>query len=172
MYHVVRYLERYLLARDVSKDYADLLRARLLKFAKWARNPTIHRIDCELVNRFLVYLQESGAKPFTLDGYRRAILCVWNDALLSGANDNPPTRLRKIRRPHAPVTAFTHEEIQQLLAVAESLAGWFPNGAKRSEFWRAAIHSAYSTGLRRGDLLRVQRSAIGRDGLVVGPFEF
>jgi integrase len=48
---------------------------------------------------------------------------------------------------------------------AQTQKGFFPdNGVRRSTFWFAAIHAAYSTGLRRGDLLRVNRDDIDVDG--------
>ncbi len=92
-------------------------------------------------------------------------MVVWNQAYEDGDNDSPPLRVRKIRSPRDPVEAFTQDAIRELLKYVANLAGYFPNGAKRSDFWTAAINAAYSTGLRRGDLLKLKRSQIGERGV-------
>jgi integrase len=92
-------------------------------------------------------------------------LVVWNEAYRVGDNHTPPLRVRRIKTPRDPVDAFTHAELVILLAFVANLAGYFPNGVKRSDFWCAAIHCGYSTALRRGDLLKLRRDQIGSDGI-------
>jgi integrase len=164
---VLSYAETYLLARDVTPAYAALLRSRIRRFVAWAGGSlSIDALDCDIVNRFLVALQQTETSRITIDNYRRAILCVWRAAYLERENNNPPLRVRTIRRPRRLVQAFTQDELRLLLKTAEQLQGYFPNGVRRSDFWTAAVAGAYSTGLRRGDLLRIKKSDIRTDGLV------
>jgi integrase len=79
-------------------------------------------------------------------------------------NAEPPLRVRKIKLPKQIVECFTHEEIGKLILTARARKGYLANGVKRSDFWEALIMAAYATGLRRGDLVTVKRSQIGKDG--------
>lgn len=160
------YVEQVLLARDVTPDYANKIRYSVRRFCDWIGcDPGITALDCQLVNEFLVHLQEGTLRPDTVAGYRRALMVVWNEAYQAGDNNTPPLRVRKIRCPRDTVEALSHFQIGQLLTFATSLAGFFPNGIRRADFWTATIHSAYGTGLRRGDLLRVKRSQIDERGV-------
>lgn len=160
------YTDRVLLARDITPAYAAKVRYCIAGFCKWLGcDPGIDGLAPEPVNEFLMHLAESGKRPDTIAGYRRAILVVWNEAYRSGDNNQPPLRVRRIKTPRDPVEAFTHNAIRTLLEYVGQLPGYFPNGVKRSAFWTAAIHAAYSTGLRRSDLLRVKRSQINENGV-------
>ena len=157
----------YLLSRDVTPNYAALLRARVRRFLAWRGGDVpIDELDSDEVNRFLAFLQTTTASRVTVDNYRRALLCVWRAAYMDRLNDHPPLRVRTIRQPRRIVQAFTADEIRRLLTVAERLGGFFPNGARRADFWTAIIAAAYSTGLRRGDLLAIGKEDIRTDGTV------
>ena len=91
---------------------------------------------------------------------------MWRAAYLERLNAHPPLRVRPIRKPRRIVCAFTREEILRLVAVCGRLPGFLPNGVRRSDFWLAMIHAAYSTGLRRGDLLAIAKDQIRTDGVV------
>lgn len=167
MITTLQYAERYLLARDVTTQYAALTRTRLRRFTDWCGGDfAIRELESDRVNHFLAAIQDGIASRVTVDNYRRAILAIWRSAYLDRENDNPPFRVRMIRKPRRIVTAFTREEIRAIAALAESLRGYFPNGVRRADFWMAIIHAAYSTGLRRGDLLSIAKAAIRTDGIV------
>ncbi len=163
---LLSYVDRVLFARDITPDYAAKVRYCCRKFCEWTGcDPGIDGLDCGPVNEFLAHLKSIGKRPDTIAGYRRALLVIWNEAYQSRDNDNAPLRVRKIKTPRDPVEAIPQTDIRKLLAHVAALAGYFPNGVKRSVFWTGAISSAYSTGLRRGDLLRVKRDQIGRSGV-------
>lgn len=164
--NALTYVDRVLLARDITPDYAAKVRYCWKVFCRWLNCvPTIGAIDYRPVNEFLAHLQSLGKRPETVAGYRRAILVVWNEAYREGDNDNPPLRVRRIRTPRHIIEAYSHAEILKLLDHVAALTGFFPNGVKRSDFWQGVIHSAYSTALRRGDLLALLRNQIGDDGI-------
>lgn len=160
------YVERFLLSRDVCPAYAKLIQARVGRLSKWAGHVVdVADVDADLANEWLAALAAEGLRPETVDGYRRALLVVWNDACLAGVNDHPPLRLRTIRKPRLIVRAFTHEEIRRLLVAASKLVRTYSNGTFERDFWQAAVHAAYSTGLRRGDLInRLRWADVAEDG--------
>ncbi len=163
---LLSYVDRVLSARDITPDYAAKVRYCCRKFCEWLGcDPGIDGLEPQAVNEFLAGLQSMGKRPDTVAGYRRAIMVIWNAAYLEGVASTPPLRVRRIRTPREPVDAFTHGEIKQLLETARGLAGYFPNGVRRADFWIAAIHLAYCTGLRRGDLLRLERKRILENGV-------
>lgn len=161
-----KYVDKVLLQRDVTPDYAAKVRYCNRRFVRWlGYDPGIDGVNSDRVNEFLAELQKIGLRPDTVAGYRRAVLVVWNAAYQCGHNDVPPLRVRKIRCPREVVEAFEHGALRSLLAFVSNLADYLPNGVQRSTFWAGAIHAAYSTGLRRGDLLRVKRVQIATDGV-------
>lgn len=140
-------------------------------FSEWfagqySRQPTVADLDAENVNAWLAEAKASGRSAWTVSGYRRNILAIWTHAYQAGETDEPPLRLRTIRVPAVPIQAWTLNEIRRLDAAAARLAGDYPRGIRRATFWRTMVHAAYSTGLRRGDLLRLRRDRIAPNGLV------
>lgn len=163
---LLSYVDRVLCARDLTPDYVAKVRYCCRKFCEWLQcDPGVDGLEPQSVNEFLAHLQAMGKRPDTIAGYRRAIMVVWNAAYLEGDAHVPPLRVRRIRTPREPVDAFTHGEIRTLLETAVRLEGFFPNGVRRADFWTAAIHTAYSTGLRRGDLLQLQLTQILENGV-------
>jgi integrase len=163
------YVEVYLAERRAQERYREEVRLKCAVFIDWlGSDPLISKLDCAIVNRWLSALLCTKLSPQTIDSYRRVLRAVWRFAYLEGDNDNPPDRVKKIRVPRKEIVAFRHDEILKLLETADAIQGYFPvNGVRQSVFWRALILSAYSTGLRRGDLLRVTKQQIDRNGRVV-----
>lgn len=164
---LLSYTDRYLLSRDVSKGYATTLRARIEAFCGWAgADIPVRSLDCQIANEWLAELAAREMSAWSIRGYRGALLTVWRDAYESGATDNPPFRLRRVRRPALLVEAYTHTEIRRLLAAAARLKSRHNDGNQAADFWRAAIHVGYSCGPRRGDLLRIEWRHVARGGLL------
>jgi site-specific recombinase XerD len=162
------FVEDFLNARDVSQAYANLIRTRCRAFARFlGRSVHIDEIDSASVNAWLAWLQTQRLRPATIAGYKRNLCVVWRDAFDAGLNNNPPLRIKRVKVPQQVVRAYTHAEIRALLHAASRLHGRHRNGNRRAEFWQALIHSAYSTALRRSDLLLVFRHQIQSDGSAV-----
>lgn len=159
------YVEEFLNARDVSEAYAELVRARCRSFVRFCkRSIEVHEIESALVNAWLASLPRQNLSASTIDGYRRNLLVVWKTAVEDGLCDNLPIRVRKIKVPRQVVEAYTHAELRALLRTAAQLKGRHRNGNRRADFWSAFIHGAYSTALRRSDLLLVFRRQLASDG--------
>lgn len=168
---LLRRCERYLAASDVCEGYADQLRHRLNSLAVFMLGLGLEPTELdpvkitEAVNQWLQFLRGTGLSPHTVDGYRRAFLAVWNFADNPDA-EHPPLRIRRIRKPRQIVRAFTHEQIKLHLRVAAQMRGRHPDFNWRADWWQAMLEAAYSTGLRRGDLLRLRWSEIQPNGRI------
>lgn len=156
----------FLSARDVNKVYARNVLSRCASYAKFVgRSVHVGELNYNDANRWLTALQAKGTlTPATIDGYRRCLLAVWNDAYENGLTETPPLRVKKIKVPRVVIQAYTHAELRKLLHAAENLKGRHRNGNRRADFWQAMIHAAYSTALRRSDLLRVFKRDIDANG--------
>lgn len=164
---ITAYTDRYLLGRSVSSDYALTLRARIEAFCRWCgADVPVYSLSCELANEWLADLEAAGASAWSLAGYRGALLAVWNYAYQNGDVDEPPLRVRKVRRPRLVVEAYSHGEIRALLTVAAKLLEVHRDGNRARDFWQAAIHVAYCCGPRRGDLLAVEWRHVSPDGVL------
>lgn len=162
---IKQFVESYLLARELNQMYILSMRFRIAQFCEWCgKDVDIRSLNCELVNRFLIHLTKIGKSAHTCRGYRQALIAVWNEAYQDGHNNTPPLRVKKIKRPRQVIQAFTHDDICALVEHAKRLGGCDKFGNRRAIFWQAAILAAYSTGLRRADLLAVKWSAIEDDG--------
>lgn len=163
---LAEYAARFLSERDVSPLYAMQIKLYARKLCEFAgKELTIAELDYPLVNDWLVYLKESGKAPHSVCTMRGMILAIWNAAYVDELNENPPLRVRKVKKPRLIIECYKHSEIQQLLDAAAATRGYDANGNKRSDFWQAMFHAAYSSGLRRGDLLAVRRDRVADDGL-------
>ncbi len=159
------YTDRYLLSRQVCADYAKTLRARVAKFCAWCgADIEIDSLSPELVNEWIAELDASGMNKWTLGGYRRNLLAVWNHAYLAGDNDNAPNRLRKVKTPRLIIEAYTQDELRALILAASKLTALHCDDNRAADFWQAAIHTAYSCGARRGDVLRLEWKHVAPSG--------
>ena len=158
--------DRYLLARDVSAQYAEQLRRRLKAFCVYCGCDILaDAVTAELGNAWIASLAASGLSPHTVDGYRRALLAVINDEEECTGLKLPYLRLRRVKKPRQVVRCYTHDELRRLIAAAEPLDGMVPtDGRRRGDWWAALIECGYVTGLRRGDLFRFDAEAICSDG--------
>lgn len=162
---ILEYLETYIAERDLSPDYVRMFAMRVRAYSDYCgRNATLDDLQPAKFNKWLTMLQGRDIHANTVCGYRAAVRSLWNSAYEAELIDTPPLRLKRIKRPLHVVEAFNHGELTAILAEAEKVRGYLPNGVRASDMWRAIILLAYSTGLRRGDMLRLKRSQIRDDG--------
>lgn len=154
-------LEIYPKHRNVSDQYYKQLKSKVNAFQTYFSDFKLRPAEISnfMIQEFINHLHETGRKHDTLKGYKAAI-----KAVCSLAKD---LKLGKVTIPKGePVVTecFKRKEIKRLVKSAKKLTGKLSTGVDQSTFWQAAIHSAYSTGLRRGDLLRVKASDIKKNG--------
>jgi len=161
--------ENYLYSRALSRGWHKQIESRLAQFVRFLGGDCpMASVDPVTANKWLAALQDSGLTADTVHGYRAALHAVWHFAYLEGQTEIPPLRLRRIARPPKLVQAFTVQELVRLRTAAAELKRCVEGtGVPRAVWWSAYIPAAYSTALRRGCLLSVQRSQIERTGTLV-----
>ena len=154
-------IELYPTRRKVCEQYYGQLRSRVLCFIEHCGDDAIKPDDVTpaRLQGFIDKLGKAGLAADTVRGYYRAAIAVKNFAKeLEIGKVYLPKPGQKITE------GFTLDEIRLLLGAAAKSKGKLSNGVKHKHFWRAAIHSAFSTGLRAGDLLRVAADDIKENG--------
>jgi site-specific recombinase XerD len=149
-------VEKYLLARPCSPQYARRLADQVRTFAKWVNG---RAITSALLNEYLVLLEARNLAPETVRNYRTALLGV-----LKFSGWIPDSHIRTARVRQKAIDCFTLAEIRSLVEAAERLKGELPNGLSNAMFWSMAIHGGYSTGLRFSDMMGLPAASIADDG--------
>lgn len=160
------YLRDYLEARELCQNYVYLMQIALRRFEEFlGRGATLDDLTSETINRYIDRLLERGLSKHTVHSYKQAIKRLWIDAYESHVIDRPPTRVRKIKGRREPTKAWTPDQVRRLLEVAGELKGNFQRTRiNRAAFWRAFVLTAWDTGLRPCDLMRLKLSDINEEG--------
>jgi len=161
----------YGLERGICPDALEQLVVAARLFERWAgRRVPIAALDEATINRWLVSLEATEQAPRTIKNKRTALLAAWRYAATIGYHDREPNtrRVRRIRVARPVPRCWTIEQIRRLLAAAETRPGcYYRSGIRRSRWWSAFIRTAYDTGLRLGDLLRLTTEDVQADGTIV-----
>lgn len=157
------FVDKYLLARAVSEAYARNLRKRAAKLSAFAGRADLTALFNEAtVNEFLA--SRNGLAPHTLNKYRADLLAIWRAAADEDKVPYPMARrIRKARTVQSAIPCYLEHEARALAVAAEHLRGAYPNGVARRYYWPAAIRCAWDSGLRRGDVWRINLNLIRRD---------
>ncbi len=158
---------RYAASRTLSPGSIEQLciSGRMLD-AFLGRRVTIRDFSDDLANQWILWLDDGQRSSYTIKKHRANLLSVWRDAFLAGLIDLQPARIRKVRTVRAIPTAWTEDEIRQLIEAGRNLHGSFRGSTvPRAWFWPSLILGLWDTGLRVGDLLGVQRDTISGNGL-------
>lgn len=160
-------LASYLTSHAAGESYSKQLEYTVLSFEKFlGRAATPYDLLDVTINNWLMWLVREGYAAETVRGRRRMILTLWKFAAEEG-QAQPHKRIRRVPV-HSLPKAWREDEIPRLLKECDKLRGYFrPSGVKRSLFARAFAMTAYETGFRPVDLLRIRRASISPDGLVV-----
>lgn len=158
------FARRFTDSRELNPDYAATLRSRAAAFQRQAGESRIAAVLSETrLNAFLASLADRS--PYTVRGYRTDLLTLWYAAADDGLAPYPVARrVRRKPLPELLVECYTVGEAQALLAAAGELAGRYPNGVARADYWRAAIRLAWDAGIRRGDVWAFRRDVVRPDG--------
>jgi len=155
----------YSLVRDVKpstlRQYvivADLVE-------RWAGRPVrLEELDEASVSEWLRDYSATVA-PHTARGKKAMLLALWRAASDDGLAAEPSARrLRRVRVPQLLPTAWTREEVEQLLAAAARLPRRHRCGLSRAAWWDLAIRVAWDSGLRWADLVALRVDGIQPDG--------
>lgn len=157
---------RYALVRSLAASSTYQLGRTISLFGEFLHQPaTTSDLTPETANNWLASLEATHSQR-TIAGHRTNLLGLWRFLAEEGTVE-APRQIRRVRRPDPMPVAWTLDELRQLLAVAESAPGEFPDGTPFRIYWPATIRTAYETGLRRSDLWILRREQIRGDGSIV-----
>lgn len=146
----------------VSPGHTHQLRTSLAAWAKVAGHVlTLDDLRDEPLNAYLDWLRANRA-PDTVRTRRGNLLILWHWAYQEELIDLAPRRIRRLRPIPRQPTAWTVQEVRELIATAERLPGCFHGTVRRrAAWWSSLIRAGYDTGLRLGDLLRLRTVEVG-----------
>lgn len=152
---LVAFAEQYVVRNGGSDGYRRNVMSICRRLDWSVSDLTTDRIDAYL----------SGAlrtlRPTTVAFHRCVLrslqLAAYNDGLLNGST--VPKLLRRVKCPEPNPRAWTHDEINRLLAVAAKMPG-DSGGVPVKQVLPAWIRVAYSSGLRLGDLIDARHDSV------------
>jgi integrase len=155
-------LAAYVGTRDCGSRYRESL-LRTIRKMREAGIESVADLTPANCTRLLAGLSTLSAT--TRQNIRRELMTLWRYAFEERMTEVPPLRVPKIRASAKPVEAWSHAELQRLLACAEqdvTLIGG-QSQMRICDFMPCWICVAYDTGIRFGDMLSL-RSAQVRNG--------
>lgn len=159
--------ESYCLSRDLRESSKERLFITTRKFDTWKPGATVKDLRPEIVNAWLAYLLQSGIARRTVRGHRVNLLCIWRDAY-PNITPVPPVGIRTVKVPPKPPEAWWPHEVKGLIEEAKKLPGVFRRTKiNRAAFWESFLRFSFTTALRLGDTLDMEREWIWPDGSVV-----
>lgn len=148
---------RMLATRIVSPLHQRQILAHVRHFA--ARyGACLDALSDEHANAWIDGLR-AARSPKTVKAYRSSLLSVWRFAWDCRLVETPPLRVKTVKVPRQPPTAWTIDEIRLLLAACHKLCH-----RQRRRWALAFIHVTWSTGLRATDVYRVRLEDLAPDG--------
>lgn len=156
--------ELYILSHDLSREYAGQLRARAARFAR-ACPKTCDEITEEDVSAWLASLQATEQlSHYTLCGYRANVLALLQYAADLGFRPYlQMRRVRKIKRPQCTPAGWSLEEVRRLVLACGKMPGDNGNGLPLAVWLDILCRLGWDTGLRLGDVLRLQRQDVATE---------
>lgn len=152
---------RLMNSRGVTKNHRVQVLTYVRHFVAFVGDDSLDAFTDDNFNLWLTELLENsdkGAK--TVKGYRGSVLSIWRWCWEDGLIEDPPRRIKKIRVPRRPPTAWTREEVLRLLAACDELR-------KRGDWARCYIHVVWSTALRTGDVFEIDLRNVDPEEKVV-----
>ena len=153
--NLCEFVARYIAVRPICQEYATNLSKRAEKLSRFAGRSDLPGVLNEAtVNAFLATL--SSLSPYTQNKYRQDFLAVWRAAADEDRIPYPQSRrIKRVRIVPQVIDCYLYHEARALALAAELLRGAYPNAIARRHYWPAAIRCAWDSGLRRGDLWRL-----------------
>lgn len=165
------FVRDYELNRDLKAETVRQIKMCATLFERWHGSPVrLVDLDERMLSEFLADYQRQGRSPATVRAKRTQLLALWRDAADQELCRAPTRRVRRVRVPYTPPTAWTIEEVDRLVASCATLQRWHPCGLRRSAWWSLAIRIAWDTGLRWEDQVkRLRVDQITQAGYIAMP---
>jgi integrase len=161
----------YSLERAVSAGHKNLMLVKVRRFSEWlGHEALLGDLNSVTINRFLEHRETVRANA-TVIGERAILRSIWAAAVDSQhLATGGPSRLRRLRREEIDVCGWDEKQLSSLLLATENQPGMFRSSrvgkVARAPYWRAFFLTAYDTGLRLGDVLRLTSEQIVGEGSI------
>ncbi len=156
------YAEIYCTRVGGSPGYREQL-VTLTKRLPWH----VHELTPSLISGYLTQALRQLA-PSTVANHRRMLLTLYRSAVAEKLVGDSTEQVRRVKHFFPPVRAWTLEELARLVHAAKSMPGGtvkYP--CQYSTLMPAWVLVGYSSGLRRGDLLRIRWDELRGNRLTV-----
>jgi len=151
-------IEEWYGEREIGEKRRAQLHYSARNFASFAGTECTTALEDNRANQWIRHQLDNGRSPRTVRSNRCNLITLWNAAYERGYVPVPPRRVRKVRLNRIIPRCWTPEQFDHLLATIPTVRGLaFPGIAKR-DWLRALCLVGLSTGLRKGDLLSLERS--------------
>lgn len=166
---ISHYLDAYQRERDITQSTVYQYRAAVGSFDKFLGRVSLLADLCrDVVNSWIISIQGHQLSPHTVAGRRRHLLALWRAAHDDGLVDNAPRRIRPVRTPRVPPSAWSLDEVRLLLSSAESLGGCYDlSKCWRADWWSLYLRAGWDTGLRTCDLLALRLESVDKSGVAI-----
>lgn len=154
------YAAQYCMTKGVKPSYAHQM-AVLTRRLPWH----METLTVDLVDGYLT-LALRKIKPITVNKHRRMINTLVRHAVKERVTAPFPRPIRAVKFTLPPVRAWSREELAHILSVASQM----PRGTRHCKYnvlLPAWVQVAFCTGLRRADLLAIERAQIRGNRLAV-----
>lgn len=146
--------------RDITDGRIAQLQYTASSFARFAGTADASQLDDGQVNRWLLWQSSNGLSPRTVRSNRCNLLTIWKAGFERGYVTEPPQRVRRVRLDNRIPRCWTPEQFETLLSAASEVSGEAQLGIPKRLWLPAMCLVGLSTGLRRGDLLSLEKSFI------------
>ncbi len=153
------------LGRDLAfKSCEHLIDCARVYSRHLGRAATDHDLRAIPINRMLASLLEAGASPYTCKNRRTGLLILWRHAHRIGIAPEC-NGVRPVDCPPLAIDGYDVARMERLLAHVAKLKGiQRRTGVPRSLWWDSFLRADWESGLRSGDMLRVELSHFDPDG--------
>lgn len=153
-------IEEWQEEREISLARIDQLHFTARNFARFVGGECTSYLDDVRVNRWLLWQSSQGRSPRTVRSNRCNLLTIWKAGFERGYIAEPPRRVRRVRLDNRIPRCWTPEQFETLLSAASEVSGDAQIGIPKRLWLPALCLVGLSTGLRRGDLLSLEKSFI------------
>jgi site-specific recombinase XerD len=143
----------YFLEQELKANTRAFYRSKIKRFEGFlGRTASIEDLNSITINKLILHRLIDRSRE-TVRGERSTLLSLWKRAYDIRELNEPPGRVRGIKKQLAPVVGWEPADLRNLIAAAKQLIGKFQNrDVLRADYWIAVITVLYETGIRVGDL--------------------
>lgn len=136
-------------------------------------DPDVELLTDEILSEWIIWCEDQttpkGEKRWasrTIHGKRADVLAILRYAAIKLLRPEPGV-VRPVNVPRHIPRAWSRDDFEKVLAACNTLAGYLPNGLPARLYFRACYEVAFYTGLRRGDLWRLNiLTDVSADGTI------